>query len=196
MLDSTDKIKITTSTTRPQIRLRRAILRDVNKLLDMIERSLYDLGSDFYTTEQLESASNYMLEIESQLIIDGTLYVVEIGQRIIACGAWSYRGAPYNSVHAHFGDRMVLDPARHPAKLQTFYVHPDWTRRGFAGRLMKECLAKAWDGGFDKVEVLATLMSVPLFQKFGFRQATPMKIGFPDGVSMQTVHMVSNSLRI
>lgn len=173
----------------PPMRLRRARTSDVPRLDKLIEKSLRSLGAGYYTPEQIESALQYAVRIDPQLVEDGTFYVVEYGRQLMACGAWSKRGAMYRGDQNNPTNDLI-DPALHPAKARSFYVHPDWTRRGLGSWLMAECAAAAKTAGFHQIELMATRMGVPLYSRFGYRIVEEPEIEFPNGVRFPVTRML------
>jgi predicted N-acetyltransferase YhbS len=47
-------------------------------------------------------------------------------------------------------------------------VHPDWTRKGLGGLLLKTCEDAARAAGFRKAEMGSTLSGVPFYGKMGY----------------------------
>ncbi|MBI5667664.1 MAG: GNAT family N-acetyltransferase [Chloroflexi bacterium] len=183
--------RLTSSSTLPLIRLRRAIPRDIPALTRLIEQSVRELGKGYYTSQQIESALKYAIHVDPQMVQDGTLYVIESGGQPIACGGWSYRGALFPK-----DEPRVLNPALEPARLRTFYVHPAWARRGLGRWLMEESLAAAKAAGFQQVELFATRMGEPLYAKFGFREVEAITDTLPDGVRIPIKRMVKDLAEI
>ncbi len=170
------------------MRLRHTRPQDVPLLDALIEKSLRTMGAGHYTRRQIEGALQYAVRIDGQLVRDQTLYVVEYGSQLIACGAWSRRSAMYRGDHRS-PENALLDPKLHPARVRSFYVHPDWTRRGLGSWLMAECTAAARNAGFRAVELTATRMGVPLYTKFGYEVISEGEVVFPDGVRFPTTLM-------
>jgi GNAT superfamily N-acetyltransferase len=176
-----------TSTGEFQVmRLRRARLVDVASLDALIARSWRVLGRQHYTPQQVESAVRYIARADMQLIRDDTLYVITVGRQIVACGGWSKREAMYTSGRAS----DLLDPALHPARARSFFVDPQWTRRGLATMLMNEATLAARAAGFRQIELLATRMGEFLYNKLGYRALGQVDVELPDGVKLETMRMI------
>ena len=72
--------------------IRRAIPEDIDVLKRLIGRSARKIGTERYTAEQMETALRGAFGVDSQLITDGTYFVVEGDEGlVVACGGWSWR---------------------------------------------------------------------------------------------------------
>lgn len=67
-----------------------ATLDDLDALHDLMRRSIDALQDEFLTRQQVR-ASHQVMGLDSQLIRDGTYFVIECDGRIAACGGWSWR---------------------------------------------------------------------------------------------------------
>ena len=170
-------------------RLRAAVLEDVEVLTALIRDSVLGLGSADYSREQLASALTHLFGVDTRLIEDGTYYVVEAEGRPVACGGWSRRRTLFGG--DQYSDRSDdrLDPGTEAARIRAFFVHPDWARRGLARLLLEECEKAARAGGFRRLELMATLTGVPLYERHGFRVLERSEIDLPDGVRFPLVRM-------
>ncbi len=76
--------------------LRTARPSDIPALHALIEASVRGLGTRDYTREQIEGALGTLLGLDTQLVADGTYFVVEAraacAQVLAGCGGWSRRG--------------------------------------------------------------------------------------------------------
>ena len=72
-------------------RMRPATLDDVSVLEGLIGESVRVLQAADYTSEQRERALCTVYGVDTQLIRDGTYFVVEAQGLIVACGGWSRR---------------------------------------------------------------------------------------------------------
>src|SRR5215218_6448510 len=115
--------------------LRPATEQDVPTLRHLIPASARALSEGYYIEQQIASAIVHVFGVDSQLIADGTYYVVTDNDRVVGCGGWSKRRTLFG------GDQMkgdaddVLDPAQDAAKIRAFFVHPSWARKGI-GRMI------------------------------------------------------------
>ena len=154
-------------------RLRPATPRDAPQLDELIALSVRGLMPQAYTPAQLEAALGNWLGLDSQLIADGTYFIVEHVDAqneaaLVGCGGWSKRKTPYGSDHRIGREDALLDPACDAAKIRAFFVHPEWARRGIGRMLLEACEKAAADAGFTRLEMGATLTGVPLYERFGY----------------------------
>src|SRR6185503_10486874 len=100
------------------ISLRTAREDDVPALEQLISRSVRQLSAGYYTDAQIESALRYVFGVDTQLIADGTYFVVEVDGHIAACGGWSKRQTLYGGDQLKSGEDALLDPATEPARIR------------------------------------------------------------------------------
>ena len=72
------------TTTEP--RLRRATMADLPALGPLIAASARELSRDDYTPEQVEGALRGAFGTDTQLIRDGSYFVIEVDGRLAGCG--------------------------------------------------------------------------------------------------------------
>ncbi|HYM35017.1 MAG TPA: hypothetical protein VET48_06435, partial [Steroidobacteraceae bacterium] len=70
-------------------KLRPAHDADVAALHTLIARSIRALGANDYSSAQIEGALRGAFGVDTQLIHDGTYFVIESANEIVACGGWS-----------------------------------------------------------------------------------------------------------
>ena len=156
----------TSSSTIVNIRV--ATMADVPVLEQLITASVRGLNAGRYTQAEMDAALAGVFGVDTQLIADGTYYVMDGPAGPAAAGGWSGRRTLYG------GDKMKgvedprLDPRTEPARIRAFFVHPDWSRRGLARRLYAECEQSARAAGFRGFELMATLPGEPLYVALGF----------------------------
>jgi GNAT superfamily N-acetyltransferase len=148
--------------------LRVALPRDVADLQALIERSARTLSVGFYTQEQIAAVTREVFGVDSQLVADGTYYAIECGGAIVACGGWGKRSTSFGGDQAKSAPERLLDPATEPAKIRAFFVDPAMARRGLGAMLMAHCASEAAAAGFTRLELVATMPGVPLYQALGF----------------------------
>ncbi len=172
-----------------ELRLRAAVLEDVEVLAALLRASVLELGSADYSREQLASALTHLFGVDTRLIEDGTYYVVEAERKPVACGGWSRRRTLFGG--DQYADRSDdrLDPKTEAARIRAFFVHPDWARRGLARRLLEECERAARAAGFRRLELMATLTGLPLYERHGFRVLEESVVELPDGVRFPLARM-------
>jgi GNAT superfamily N-acetyltransferase len=139
------------------------------------------LQKDFLDPAQIDS-SRAIMGLDTQLVDDGTYFVVESEDRIAGCGGWSRRATLYGGDHSAGRDTALLDPTVDPAKIRAMYTHPDFARRGVGRRILGLCEAAARAEGFTVLDLMATRAGRPLYESAGFRpleQVTDASGGAP-----------------
>jgi len=172
------------------MRIRPAQPEDLPQLHALIEASVRGLQVNDYTPAQIEGALGTVLGLDTQLVADGTYFVVEAEGRIAACGGWSKRRTLFGSDHGPGREPTLLDPAQDAAKIRAFFVHPAFARRGIGTLLLKTCEQAARDAGFSRFEMGATLTGVPLYQAHGYREVERVEVPLKNGESLDVVKMV------
>ena len=169
--------------------LRPANSADIPALRELIAHAVRGLSTDVYSPEQIDSALTHVLGVDSQLVTDGTYYVIVDGARIVAAGGWSARQTLYGGDQSKGDADLTIDPATAPARIRAFFVHPDWARRGLARQIYTACEAAARERGFQRFELMATLPGVPLYRALGFAEVEAVDIQLPDGLSLPCIQM-------
>ena len=144
-----------------------ATLADVASLRSLVEAAISELQKPFLTAEQI-SASRAIMGLDTQLIADGTYFVIEVNGNMAGCGGWSRRATLYGSDHTHGRNSRLLDPAAEPARIRAMYTHPDYTRRGLGRLILQLCEDAARSEGFTSVELMSTMAGVPLYRACGY----------------------------
>jgi GNAT superfamily N-acetyltransferase len=170
--------------------LRTATATDLEAIRELIAASVRGLQHE-YSEGQREQALVSVFTPDTQLIADKTYYVLEDEHgRLAACGGWSWRKTLYGGDHHHASrDAERLDPATDAAKIRAFFVHPQWARCGLGTRLLKACEEAAWDVGFRRCEMGATLSGVPLYERHGYRRTAEILVDLPGGERLPVVRM-------
>ncbi len=173
--------------------VRLATLADIEALQDLIVHSARGLNIQDYTAKQVESTIAHVYGVDTQLILDGTYFVILSGSTYVACGGWSKRNTLYG------GDQYkvdavdnLLDPATDAARIRAFFVHPDRSRQGLGSLLMKHCEEAACRAGFKKMELMATLTGKALYAHAGFEAVEKLDVQLVDGVSIGVIRMTKD----
>jgi GNAT superfamily N-acetyltransferase len=172
-----------------EIRVRVATDADVPALRELIPFSARVLSREFYSDGEIESAIEHVFGVDSQLVADGTYLVAEASAMLVGCGGWSRRRTLYGGDQMKPHEDPLLDPARDPARIRAFFVHPDWARRGIGAAILRACIAAARAAGFRELELAATLPGVPLYAAFGFDARERTAAPLPDGTRLPIVRM-------
>jgi len=174
--------------TPAEFHLRRATLDDVPALTTLISISARALSPD-YAPEQVEAALRGAFGVDTQLIRDGSYYVVEAGQRLAGCGGWSRRRTLFGSDSRADRDATELDPATDAAKIRAFFIHPDFARRGLGTRLLERCERDAGAHGFRRLELMATMPGVKLYEARGYLGTAPIEWPLGNGITIRFLPM-------
>ena len=169
--------------------LRVAQSADVPVLEDLIARSGIGLSAGFYTPEQAEAITLHVFGVDTQLIADGTYFVVEEGGAIVACGGWSRRRTLFGGDRTKGDVDPSLDPAVEPARIRAFFVEPAQARRGLGRLLMEHCVEAAAGAGFRALELVSTLPGEPLYLASGFEILERFELSLPGGVEVPVSRM-------
>lgn len=169
--------------------IRPAVASDIPALKELIPKSVRLLSANYYTAEQVESGLTYIFGVDTQLIEDGTYYVVETEGEIVGCGGWSKRRTLYGGDQAKAEIDSLLDPETDAARIRAFFVHPDRKRQGIGSRIMQICEEAAREAGFAMLELVATLPGEPLYKAFGYEAVERFETVLPDGVALPLARM-------
>ncbi|MCH4892014.1 GNAT family N-acetyltransferase [Sphingomonas sp. SFZ2018-12] len=149
--------------------LRRARANDLDALRGLMARAIATLQRDFLTPAQIE-ASRAVMGLDSQLIADGTYFVVEAAGDLAGCGGWSRRATLYGSdASTTLREPRLLDPATDAARIRAMYTDPRHARRGVGRMILAACERAAAGEGFTRAELMATMAGVPLYRAAGYR---------------------------
>lgn len=169
--------------------IRKATLADSSILEQLIAESARGLGHQDYTDTQIEAALGTAWGIDTQLIRDGTYFVVEAEEEIVACGGWSKRRTLFGGDEQAGRQSEILDPRRDPARIRAFFVRPGWARRGIGRALLEKCEAEACTGGFRSAELVATIPGQRFYSACGYVGDNRIKYPLGDGISIEFVPM-------
>lgn len=172
----------------PAFELRAATLADVPALQALIAESATGLGARDYTPAQIAGALEGVFGVDTQLIEDGTYFVVEHAARLVGCGGWSLRASRFGG-DALRRDPRRLDPRTEPARIRAFFVHPDYARLGVARRLLERCEAEAARAGFRSMTLVATLTGVRFYAAVGYVAGEAYDQPLPGGIALPVVPM-------
>ena len=171
--------------------LRAAQERDIPALAALIPVSVRALQAAHYSTAQMAAALGPVFGVDRELIRDGTYFVVEDGNTVVGCGGWSKRRSLFGGDTGRAArQNALLDPARDPARIRAFFVHPDWARRGIGRQIMGACELAIEEAGFRSVELVATLTGEPLYAAFDYTVRERFEIALAGDLLLPVVRMV------
>ena len=142
----------------------------------------------YYEEPQVQASLRYVGVPDRDLIADGTYYVAEDDEGLVACGGWSKRDKLYSGSD-DAGDSRLLDPAREAAHLRAMFVRPDWARRGLGRAIIDQSEAAAKVAGFTMMSLMATLPGEPLYAACGFQELERTDVITPNGTPLPCVAM-------
>jgi len=172
--------------------LRTAERSDIPALGSLIDLSGRALSVGHYSPEQADAITRHVFGVDTQLIDDGTFFVIEHDDRIVACGGWSRRRTLFGGDQAKAGPDPLLDPAIEPARIRAFFVHPSMARRGLGRQLMAACIAASKHAGFRALELVATVPGEPLYLASGFTVLERFELQLPGDVAVPVSRMRMN----
>ena len=170
------------------LHIRPAAREDIPALKRVMDRAIRELLPAFLPAEQV-LASQEVMGLDTQLIEDGTYYVVEAGDVIAGCGGWSRRATLYGGDHSSdLREPRLLDPRSEAARVRAMYTDPAFTRRGVGRAILEASEAAARAAGFTAAELMATLAGEPLYRASGYVEIERTAASV-DGVDVPLVRM-------
>ena len=141
---------------------------DVDALQELMDAAISTLQKPFLDERQIES-SRTIMGLDTQLIDDGTYFIVEIDGAIAGCGGWSRRATLYGGDQSPGRSAALLDPNQDSARVRAMYTHPHHTRKGVGRLILLLCEEAARSEGFRQVELMATMAGEPLYRACGYQ---------------------------
>jgi GNAT superfamily N-acetyltransferase len=174
--------------------LRKAVSADIPRLREVIEASVRGLQAEDYSSSQIDAALKTVYGVDSQLIADGTYFVAEVSEHesgavIVGCGGWSKRKTLYGGDQYAGREDSLLDPARDAAKIRAFFIHPRWARRGIGSLILEACEDAAYEAGFTRLEMGATLSGVAFYRAKGYAPLEDQAVPLGNGETLAIVRM-------
>lgn len=140
---------------------------DLDALRALMEAAISELQMPFLDARQI-AASRTIMGLDTQLVDDGTYFLVEAQGALAGCGGWSRRSTLYGGDQTPGRDAALLDPCRDAARVRAMYTHPAYTRQGVGRLVLSLCEEAARSEGFRRVELMATLAGEPLYRTCGY----------------------------
>ena len=147
---------------------RLATREDLDALHELMNLAIAELQKPFLDAAQIAS-SRTIMGLDTQLIDDGTYFIVTDDGALAGCGGWSRRATLYGGDRSPGRDAALLDPAKDAARVRAMYTHPDFTRRGVGRLILKLCEEAARAEGFTRAELMATMAGEPLYRACGYQ---------------------------
>ncbi len=169
--------------------LRPATSDDHTAIQELIAVSARGLSAHDYSARQIEGALRGTYGLDSQLIKDGTYFVVGLDQKIVGCGGWSRRHTAFGGDQLGARNDTPLDPQIDAAKIRAFFVHPDYARQGIAKLILQRCEHDAMANGFRRFELVATLPGLRFYATQGYTAGLPIQHLLEDGLTIDFVPM-------
>ena len=140
---------------------------DLEPLRLLMDAAISELQKAFLDERQIAS-SRTIMGLDTQLIDDGTYFIVEADGQLAGCGGWSRRATLYGGDQSPGRCADLLDPAEDAARVRAMYTHPLHARKGVGRMILALCEAAARSEGFQRVELMATMAGEPLYRACGY----------------------------
>jgi GNAT superfamily N-acetyltransferase len=140
---------------------------DLEALKALMDAAISELQKPFLDESQIAS-SRAIMGLDTQLIDDGTYFIVESDGQLAGCGGWSRRATMYGGDQTPGRSAALLDPAKDAARIRAMYTHPAHARKGVGRYIISLCEEAAKSEGFTRTELVATLAGEPLYRACGY----------------------------
>jgi GNAT superfamily N-acetyltransferase len=140
---------------------------DLDLLKALMDAAISENQKTFLNESQIAS-SRAIMGLDTQLVDDGTYFIVEADGQLAGCGGWSRRATMYGGDQTPGRSAALLDPSKDAARIRAMYTHPNHTRKGIGRLIISLCEEAAKAEGFTKMELVATLSGEPLYRDCGF----------------------------
>lgn len=151
----------------PTLTHRLASRGDRAQLEALMAAAIAELQKPFLDARQIQSSCAIM-GLDTQLIDDGTYFVVQVAGELAGCGGWSRRATLYGGDRTSRRSAALLNPAADAARIRAMYTHPSHTRQGVGRLIISLCEQAAGAEGFKRMELMATLAGAPLYRACGY----------------------------
>ncbi len=140
---------------------------DLDSLKALMDTAISENQKAFLEENQIAS-SRAIMGLDTQLVDDGTYFIVEADGQLAGCGGWSRRATMYGGDQTPGRSAALLDPMKDAARIRAMYTHPNHTRKGIGRLIISLCEKAAKAEGFIKMELVATLSGESLYRACGF----------------------------
>ena len=171
------------------ITIRVAGFDDIDAIRQLMKVAIDRLQEGYLTPAQI-AVSHRFMELDTQLIRDGTYFIAEIDGVMAGCGGWSYRATLYGGDDSAVArDPVKLDPTREPARIRAMYTSPDFIRRGVGRAILQASEDAARAAAFTTAELMATMSGVPMYEASGYQTVEAIATDPIHGVSVPLQRM-------
>ena len=146
---------------------RKATLKDSPEIEFLMNLSINEIIGKIVDERQLEAAKESM-GLDTQLVEDGSYFLVFEKEQLIGAGGYSLRSTLFGGDHTPNRSDTILEPGKDFAKIRAMYTHPDWIRKGVGSFILELSERKAKEKGFNKYELMATVSGIFLYEKKGY----------------------------
>ncbi len=167
---------------------RLATQADVDALKTLMDAAIRELQRGYLTPAGI-AASSAIMGLDTQLIDDGTYFVVESCGALAGSGGWSRRATLFGGDHSAGRDAALLDPGRDAARVRAMYTSPAFARRGVGRLILGLCERAAAAEGFRRAELAATLAGEPLYRACGYAIVERFDAATPQGIAIPLIRM-------
>ena len=161
---------------------------DIPALKSLMAASIRELLKAFLPPQAVE-ASFEVMGLDTQLIDDGTFFVIECDGVIAGCGGWSRRNTLFGGDHSAARNDALLDPRTDPARVRAMYTSPQFIRRGVGRLVLSLCERAAASEGFTRAELAATLAGEPLYRACGYEEIERFEAPTSKGIPVPLIRM-------
>ncbi len=168
---------------------RMATAEDIPAIRDLMARAIAVNQQGFLTPAQV-ALSHSVMGLDTQIIADGTYFLILRGDVLVGCGGWSARATLYGgdaSIVAR--NPALLDPATDAARVRAMYTDPSCVRQGIGRMILDLCEGAARAAGFGRAEMMATLSGEPLYRACGYAPIERIETPPVDGVTVPLIRM-------
>jgi len=161
---------------------------DIALLKALMHAAIHELQAPYLPPDAV-AASFDIMGLDTQLIDDGTYFVIESAGAIAGCGGWSRRATLFGGDHSAGRSAALLDPIKDAARVRAMYTHPQFARRGIGRLILELCERAAAAAGFSRVELAATLAGEPLYRACGYDEIERFESDTPSGIRIPLIRM-------
>lgn len=169
--------------------IRKARIEEREAIQQLIAVSARQLSREHYSDAQIETAIKTVFGVDTDLIEDGTYFVVESDGQLAGCGGWSKRKTLFGGDQYSSRNTGYLDAETEPAKIRAFFIHPTHARKGIARAILSQCETEARAQGFRALELMATLPGIEFYKSCGFTATGDFDLKLTDAVTLELVPM-------